>query len=124
MSSTLHVAAAAGLLLHGLLHLLGTAVYLRLAEIAEFPYKTTVLGGAWDLGAVGIGIFGVLWAAAALGFGIAAVAYLQDWPTWRSLLAGVTLFSLVLTVLDWSVAYAGIVVNVAILIALLLVPRL
>jgi hypothetical protein len=49
---------------------------------------------------------------------------LRDWPTWQRILVAVTLFSLALTVLDWTVAYAGIVVNVAILIALLLVPRL
>ena len=124
MSNPLHVLAAAVLFLHALLLLLGTAVYLRLAEPAEFRFKTTLLGGAWDLGTVGIRAFGLLWAVAALGFTIAAVAYLQHWPSWGSLLAGVTLFSLLLTMLDWTVAYAGIVVNVTILVMLVLLPRL
>lgn len=39
-------------------------------------------------------------------------------------LASVTLFSLVLTALDWTVAYAGIVMNVLILATLIFLPRL
>lgn len=120
MSHFLRLAAAAVLLLHGLVHLLGTAVYLRLAEVPEFPYKTTLLGGYWDVGGGGIRVFGLFWAVAAVGFGIAAVAVLRDWSSWWPLLIGVTLFSLVLTTLDWTVAYAGIVVNVGILVALVL----
>lgn len=124
MSNVLRLVAAAGIALHGLVHLLGTAVYLRLAEVPEFPYKTTLLGGRWDLGDAGIRVFGLLWAGAAIGFGIAAVALLRDWSSWRMVLAIVTLSSLALTMLDWTVAYAGIVVNGAILAMLLLLPRL
>jgi hypothetical protein len=120
----LNLAAAAVLFLHGLVHLLGTAVYLRLAEIPEFPYKTTLLGGSWNLGPSGIRVFGGLWAGAALGFWLGTLAFLMDWPTWRTVLIRVTLFSLVLTTLDWTVAYAGLVVNLGILIALFLAPRL
>lgn len=61
MIRSLNLAAAAVLFLHRLVHLLGTTVYLRLADLAEFPYKTTLLGGRWDLGPAGIGMFGVLW---------------------------------------------------------------
>lgn len=67
-------AAAAFLALHGIVHLLGTAVYLELAEVADFPYKTTLLGGWWDVGRAGIRVFGVLWAVAAVGFVASAVA--------------------------------------------------
>lgn len=123
MSPLLRIAAPVILILHGLIHLLGTAVYLKLAEVAEFPYKTTLLGGRWDLGPTGIQVFGVLWTVAAIGFLLSAAVVSLDGPNWRSLLAGVTLFSLVLTTLDWTVAYAGIVVNGAILAALLLLPR-
>lgn len=124
MSNVLRLVAAAGIFLHGIVHLLGTAVYLRLAEVPEFPYKTTLLGGQWDLGGAGTRVFGLLWAGAALGFVVAAMAFWQDWPAWRTILVGVTLVSLILTTLDWTVAYAGIVVNVAILAALILFPRL
>lgn len=112
------------LVLHGTVHVLGTAVYLQLAEIPEFPYKTTLLGGRWDLGPGGIRVFGLLWAGAAVGFLIAAAALALDRSPWRTILIGVTLFSLVLTTLDWTVAYAGIVVNVSILLGLGLAPHL
>jgi hypothetical protein len=116
--------AAAFLLLHGLTHLLGTAVYLRLLEPDAFPYKTTVLGGQWDLGTTGIRVFGGLWAGAALGFAVAAVALLLDGLTARLLLLVVTVFSLLLTTLDWTVAYAGIAINGGILLVLFLTSRM
>ncbi len=124
MSRFLRLAATVVLFLHGLVHLLGTGVYLRFAEIPEFPYKTTLLGGAWDLGETGIRVFGVLWAGAAVGFWLAALAALRGRPNGRILLISVTLFSLVLTTLDWTVAYAGVVVNLGILVVLFLAPRL
>lgn len=118
MSSLLRLLIAGVLSLHGAVHLLGTAVYLKLTAIPEFPYKTTLLGGRWDLGPGGIRIFGLLWAVIAAGFLGTALALLLDWTEWRTLLLVVTLGSLVLTVLDWTVAYAGIAVNIAILAAL------
>lgn len=118
MSGLLRFLTGIILSLHGLVHLLGTAVYLKLTTIPEFPYKTTVLGGRWDLGPGGIRIFGLLWGVVAAGFLGAALALLLDRTEWRALLLVVTLGSLVLTVLDWTVAYAGIAVNVALLAAL------
>jgi hypothetical protein len=118
MSSLLRLLIAGVLFLHGIVHLLGTAVYLKLTAIPEFPYKTTLLGGLWDLGPGGIRLFGLLWAVAAAGFLGAALALLLDWTEWRTLLLVVTLGSLALTILDWTVAYAGIAVNVLILAAL------
>lgn len=72
----------------------------------------------------GICAFGILWAGATIGFGIAAVAALRNWTAWQRILIAVTLFSWVLTTLDWTVAYADIVVNVVILAALILLPPL
>jgi hypothetical protein len=118
MSSLLRLLIVGGLSLHGAVHLLGTAVYLKLTTIPEFPYKTTLLGGRWDLGPGGIRMFGLLWAVVAAGFLGTALALLLDWTEWRALLLVVTLGSLGLTVLDWTVAYAGIAVNGAILAAL------
>jgi len=42
------IVASIILILHGLVHLMGTAAYLKLAELKGLPYKTTVLGGRWD----------------------------------------------------------------------------
>ena len=108
--------------LHGIVHLMGTAVYLRLGEDESMGYKTTLLGGRWDLGETGIGVIGVLWAVAALGFIAVALALASQWRWARPALLGVTLFSLALTILDWERAYAGAVINIAILAVLLITP--
>ena len=103
---------------------MGTAAYLKLAEIQQLPYKTTVLGGRWDLGSSGTAVFGMLWAVAAIGFILGAVAQFGGWNWAQPVLIGVTLFSLVLTTIDWGVAYAGVIVNIAILAILWLGPQI
>ena len=94
------IVATLVLVLHGLIHLMGTASYMKLAEVQGLPYKTTVLGGRWDLGAGGIAVYGALWAVAAVGFVIAALAFWFGWAWWQSALVAVTLLSLALTALD------------------------
>ena len=117
------ILAAVVLVAHGLIHLIGTTVYLRLAEIEGFAYKTTLLGGRWDLGAAGIGVFGALWAVAGLGFIAAAIGMLTGSSWWQAVLIAVTIFSLILTALDSSLAFAGIGLNIAILIAVFWMRR-
>jgi hypothetical protein len=124
MSKTLIILASFVLVLHGLIHLMGTAVYLKSTTIKSLAYKTTLLGGRWDLGEGGIRVFGVLWAVAAIGFFVGAMALMAGWNWWLFILVGVTLFSLVLTALDWSDAYAGAILNIVILAALWLGPRI
>lgn len=102
---------------HGVVHLLGTAVYLELADVAEFPYKTTLLGSAVNVGDMGMCVFGVVWAVATIAFVAAAGALVTDWDHWPLLVGAVAVFSMILTVLDYTVAYAGIVVNLGIVSA-------
>ncbi|HTM27021.1 MAG TPA: hypothetical protein VL225_17610 [Vicinamibacterales bacterium] len=118
MQRVLVIAAAVVLVLHGLIHLMGTAAYLKLANVTGIPYKTTLLNRRWDVGDTGIRVFGVLWTVAAFGFIVAAVALLAGSTWWRSVLLAITGLSLVLTALDWNVAFAGVFVNVAILAVL------
>jgi hypothetical protein len=120
----LTIIASIVLVMHGLIHLMGTTAYLKLTEIKGLPYKTTVLGGRWDLGANGIAVYGALWVVAAVGFVAAAVAVIAGWSWWQPLLLGVTLFSLVLTTLDWGVAYAGVIINIVILAVVWVGPRI
>jgi hypothetical protein len=108
--------------LHGFIHLIGTAVYLKLTEVEGFSHKTTLLGGRWDLGDKCIRIFGALWVIPTVGFVLVAVTLLAGWGWWQPVLVGVTLFSLVLTLLDWKIAYAGAIINVIILAVLWLWP--
>lgn len=103
------------LALHGLIHLMGTITYLQLGAVDELVYKTTLLNGSWEVGQTGMAIFGIFWALAALGFVVSAAALLGH-RTWaQATLVIVTLLSLALTGLDWNVAYAGVMLNVAIL---------
>lgn len=123
MSRVITLAAAVVLVLHGLIHLMGTTVYMRLGKVEALPYKTALLGGRWEVGEGGMWIFGALWAAAAVGFVLATVAWQAHWGEWQRLLLAVTLLSLVVTVLDWEKAFMGAVVNVGILALLWLAPR-
>ena len=107
--------AAFALIAHGLIHLLGTTVYLRLGEVSGFPYKTSLLGNSWDVGPVGMGIFGAMWAVAAVGFIVSAIGMLTGSSWWQHVLIGVTVFSLLLTGLDWNLAFAGLALNLVIL---------
>jgi hypothetical protein len=111
------------LVLHGLVHIMGLVSYLKLGEVQGIPYKTTVLDGRLNLGETGVGIYGVLWAVAALGFVLAATGLLLNSSWWLPLLTASTVFSLVLTAMDLNVALAGVVVNVAILVFVWVAPK-
>jgi hypothetical protein len=116
--------AALILIAHGLIHLMGTIVYMKLGEIPGFNYKTTLLGGRWDLGVDGMRSFGALWIFPTVGFIIIGIALLMNLSWWRSMLVPVTLFSLTLTDVDWNVAYAGLIVDIAILSLVWWSPRI
>jgi hypothetical protein len=120
----LTIIASIVLIMHGLIHLMGTTAYLKLAEIKGLPYKTTVLDGRWDLGANGIAVYGALWAVPSVGFIVAAVALLAGCNWWQPVLLGVTVFSLLLTTLDWGVAHAGVIINIVILVVVWAGPRI
>ncbi|OVE83277.1 hypothetical protein [Natronolimnobius baerhuensis] len=115
--------AALALAIHGLIHFLGIGVYFEAVQMADLPYKTTLLDGAIDVGDVGIRIFAVLTAVAGVGFIVSAVALVTNWRYWRQLLLAVTVFSLVCTTFDWSVASMGVLANLAILAVLLVQLR-
>ena len=123
MRTFLYWGAGVVLALHGLIHLLGFASYLKLATVPTLPYTTTVLGGRLDLGTAGMSVFGLAWGLAALGFVLAGAAFLLGWTWWRPVLIPVTLLSLLITVLAYGPATAGIVVNLVILACLFLIPR-
>jgi len=117
------IIVAAVLILHGLIHLMGTVTYMRLGTVQGMAYKTTLLGGRWDLGENGIRIYGALWAVAAIGFILAAIAMLFGWSWWRPALAAVAAFSLALTALDWKAASVGAILSIAILAWLTIAPN-
>ena len=124
MTRILTIMIAVVLIVHGLIHLMGTAVYLSCAQLKGLSYKTTLLNGRWNLGEKGIRIFGALWILPAIGFVAAVLALLSDWDWWKPALVGVTVFSLALTALDWRKAFMGVIVDIAILGLVPLVSRI
>ena len=106
--------------IHGLIHLMGFVAYWPLAEIAELPYKTTLLNGRFQLGQSGMRLFSVLWLLTAVGLVGAAVglAVKQSW--WLPVMSAAVVLSLVITVLDWSNAFRGTMISLVILVPLLL----
>ena len=107
-----------------LVHLLYFVSYWPLAEIEEIPYKTTLLNGRWDVGRVGIRLYGLLCLVATLGFVVAAIGLAAQTTWWPALMTGMAIYSLILTILDFKVAYGGPVVNILILILVGLAPSL
>ena len=107
--------------LHGLIHLMGFVAYWPLGKIAELPYKTTLLGDLWEIGAAGTRLFSLMWLLVTLGFLAAALALAIGRSWWAPLLLGAVLFSLLLCILDWAAAFRGAWIDVALLLALALV---
>jgi hypothetical protein len=120
MNKKIKVVASAFLGLHGLVHLMGAAVYLKLAEIEGLEYKTALLWGRWELGESGIMVFGGLWLIAAIGFIVSGIAMLKKKEKWQRLVTGIAMYSFLLTGLDLSSAYAGFLINLVILLAVYL----
>ena len=108
---------------HGLIHNMGLYVYWPVGELADLPYKTTLLSGELDVGVWGIRIFGIFWAVAAIGLVAAAVAMLLQSDWWMPLLLVSTLLSLILCLLDYTVAWTGAALDVALLAVIALVPQ-
>ena len=77
---------------------------MKIGTVKEIAYKSTLLGGRWELGEHGIWVFGGLWVVPAVGFILGAVAMLAGWSWWQFLLLVVTPLSLLLTILDLRVA--------------------
>jgi hypothetical protein len=123
MSSVVRFGSAAFLVWHGLIHLLYVAAYWKLAEMEQFPYKTALLNGRWEIGESGIRLFGGLWLVAAIGFVIAAIGLgtKQDWLP--PVLVAVALLSLVISALDWNVAYGGVGIGLVIVLAVIVGPK-
>lgn len=120
MAKVLLIGAGVGIALHGLIHLLGFVAYWPLAVLPEMPYKTTLLGGQFDVGRVGMRVYGLLWLLAALGFVAAAAALLKGEGWWRSVMLAALLFSTALIILDWAPAFRGAVINLLILVGIVL----
>ncbi len=107
---------------HGFAHLPGFLAYWKLADFKEMPYKTTVLAGKFDVGDVGIRVFGFLWLIAALAFLASSISVGLRLSWWQSAALVTSTFSLVLCIIGLPDTRFGLFVNI-VLIAFLLLNR-
>ncbi|MGB7295923.1 MAG: hypothetical protein WBC70_10075, partial [Candidatus Aminicenantales bacterium] len=121
MNRVVLYAAAALVIIHGLIHLMGFVAYWPLGEIAELPYKTSLLGGRWEVGKPGMRLFSLLWPIVAVGFVIAATGLATRQAWWYPLMWGMAILSLIITGLDWSNAFRGANIDLIIIVVLFLV---
>lgn len=103
------------LILHGVAHLVGFVVPWRLVQVEDAPYKTTQLGGRWDIGDTGIRIVGVLWLVGALAFAAAGIGLVGGHAWWTNLTLYAAAVSLVMSILGWPDAKIGVVINILLL---------
>ncbi|MEA2545521.1 MAG: hypothetical protein QOI09_794 [Chloroflexota bacterium] len=111
-------AAAALLALHGLIHLIGFMSPWRIATLEGFAYRTTVLGGAQDVGDVGVRLIGLVWLGLTFGFLAAGYAVWRRKP-WAVGLTGVlAIASVIVCVAGLPETAAGVAIDVVILATL------
>ena len=75
------------------------------------------------MGEPGIRIFGVLWILPAVGFLVSAAGLWFGWWWWLPTVVVSTIVSLLLTTVDWNVAFAGAITDIAIVMLLLFAGR-
>ena len=110
---------AAVLALHGLVHLVGVVDLWRLAE-PEGGFRTTFLDGRWEPAEPVLYLAGALWLVAGAAFVAAAYALVRRRSWLVPWTAAAATASLVLSLAAWPEAQIGVLVNLALLAALLL----
>ena len=123
MAQILSIIISIILVLHGLIHLMGFVTYWQLADLSELPYKTTLANGRFDVGDAGIRVYGLLWLILVIAFAIAALGLVTSQPWARSVILITSIASLIVTALDWQVTYAGVLVNLVLILVFGLVPQ-
>lgn len=112
------------LIAHGIAHLLGFLVPWQIIKSEEMPYKTTLLSGKADIGNAGIRIFGLFWLAIAVAFIIIGAGAILETTWWLNLLPGITMFSMLFSILSWPESKIGVLINVSIMTLLGISARL
>jgi hypothetical protein len=112
-------AAAAFLVLHGLIHLMGFAVGWQLTTMQELAYRTTVFDGALDVGDAGARLLGIAWLLAAAGLVAAGVLVWRGSSSAVVVTAVAVVFSLVICAAGLPDAFRGLYIDVALVAGLI-----
>jgi hypothetical protein len=120
--TTMRVALAGFLFVHGIAHLVGFVVPWRIFQAEEMPYSTTLLAGRMEVGDRGIRLVGLVWLGLTLAFFVAAAFVWMQRPGWPDMVILVAGASLVMSVLGLPAARLGVAINI-VLLALLLGGR-
>jgi hypothetical protein len=120
----MNIAIGIALIAHGIAHLLGFLVPWRIINSEEMPYRTTLLSGKADIGNVGIRVVGLFWLAIAAAFICIGAGAILETTWWLNLLPGITMFSLLFSILSWPESKIGVLINVIILTLLGISARL
>ena len=107
--------AALVLALHGVIHLIGFVSPWRIASLEGFAYRTTILGGALDIGDDGVRLVGLVWLGLTLGFLAAGYAVWRRKPWAVGLTAVLAIVSLIACVAGLPETAAGVAIDVVIL---------
>jgi hypothetical protein len=100
------------ILVHGIAHSAGFAVFWRLITVPELPYRTTVLRNRLDLGHRGIRVYGLVWLLLAVGLVVVASGVVLRSAWWLPTLTILTLVSGFFCALGWPDTRLGVVANV------------
>jgi hypothetical protein len=98
---------------HAVAHLVGTSRALQAgADGGSIDY----LGGAWRItDPVALRVAGIAWAVVAVAYVAAAAGEWLGWRGWWQFAVGVTVFSMVLTIIGLWESWIGVIINLVIL---------
>ena len=120
-TNTCYVLFFVVLFLHSIVHISDSVIYWQIIRImANIPYQRTILYDLVGLGGTGIREFGLLFFFGTITYILVAGMFVVSPYRYTILFATiVTIFSFVITTLDFVVAYDGVLVNIIIFILII-----
>jgi hypothetical protein len=104
--------AAVAVALHGVIHLIGFVAPWRMASLEGFAYRTTILGGAQDIGDAGVRTIGLVWLGLTFGFLAAGYAVWRRKPWAVGLTGLLAVVSLIVCVAGLPETAVGVAIDI------------
>jgi len=101
---------------HAIAHLPGFLVSWRIIPgHQDLPYRTTILGGRFDVGTTGSRVVGLMWLVAGFVVGLASVVVFRNADNWWTYTGAAVAFSTFMTLLGWPDSRTGAVLNTVVI---------